>query len=49
MLVEHHAVLDAIAHNRPGQGEKALRHHLRTVLSSLPDIRALHPAFFAAE
>jgi DNA-binding GntR family transcriptional regulator len=49
MLDEHHAVLDAIAHDRPGQGEKALRHHLRTVLASLPDIRALHPAFFAAE
>jgi GntR family transcriptional regulator, rspAB operon transcriptional repressor len=49
MIAEHHGVLDAIAHNRPAQGEKALRHHLQMVLASLPDIKAAHPQFFAAE
>jgi DNA-binding GntR family transcriptional regulator len=49
MIAEHHAVLAAIADKRPGQGEKALRHHLRMVLSSLPEIKSLHPEFFDAE
>jgi DNA-binding GntR family transcriptional regulator len=49
MIDEHHAVLTAIEKNRPSQGEKALRHHLRMVLSSLPDIKLLHPDFFAAD
>ena len=49
MISEHHAVLDAVANHRPAQAEKALRHHLRMVLSSLPDIEALHPEFFTPE
>jgi GntR family transcriptional regulator, rspAB operon transcriptional repressor len=49
MIKEHHAVLDAITNRKPTQGEKALRHHLRMVLSSLPDIEAIHPEFFAGE
>ena len=49
MIDEHHAVLAAIANRKPAQGEKALRHHLRMVLSSLPDIEAIHPEFFAGE
>jgi DNA-binding GntR family transcriptional regulator len=49
MIEEHHAVLAAIANGKPAQGEKALRHHLRMVLSSLPDIEAIHPEFFAGE
>jgi DNA-binding GntR family transcriptional regulator len=49
MIDEHHAVLEAIANRRPSQGAKALRHHLRMVLSGLPEIRAKHPEFFAAE
>jgi GntR family transcriptional regulator, rspAB operon transcriptional repressor len=49
MIDEHHAVLSAIANRKPSQGEKALRHHLRMVLSSLPDIEAGHPEFFAGE
>jgi DNA-binding GntR family transcriptional regulator len=47
MIEEHHAVLAAIANRKPAQGEKALRHHLRMVLSSLPEIEAVHPEFFA--
>jgi GntR family transcriptional regulator, rspAB operon transcriptional repressor len=49
MIEEHHEVLEAVANGKPGQGEKALRHHLRMVLSSLSDIQAQHPEFFAAE
>jgi len=49
MINEHQAVLDAIADRKPALGEKALRHHLRMVLSSLPDIEALHPEFFASD
>jgi DNA-binding GntR family transcriptional regulator len=49
MIDEHHAVLSAIANRKPAQGEKALRHHLRMVLSSLADIEAIHPELFATE
>jgi GntR family transcriptional regulator, rspAB operon transcriptional repressor len=49
MIDEHHTVLEAIASGKPSQGERALRHHLKMVVSSLPEIQAAHPAFFAPE
>jgi DNA-binding GntR family transcriptional regulator len=49
MIDEHETVLAAIANHKPSQAEAALRHHLRMVLSSVPDIEAAHPEFFASE
>jgi DNA-binding GntR family transcriptional regulator len=49
MIAEHHTVLEAIAAHKPSQGERALRAHLQMVVSSLPEIRAAHPEFFAAD
>jgi DNA-binding GntR family transcriptional regulator len=49
MIDEHRHVLACIERHKPGESERALRHHLRMVLSSLPDIKAAHPEFFAPE
>jgi DNA-binding GntR family transcriptional regulator len=49
MVVEHHAVLDALARNAPDEAEAALRHHLRMVLSAVPAIREQHPDYFEEE
>jgi DNA-binding GntR family transcriptional regulator len=49
MIVEHHAVLEAITARKPSQGERVLRAHLQMVVSSLPEIKAAHPEFFAAD
>jgi DNA-binding GntR family transcriptional regulator len=49
MITEHHAVLDAIANHKPGDSERALRRHVRMVLSGLPEIRRSHPEFFTGE
>jgi GntR family transcriptional regulator, rspAB operon transcriptional repressor len=46
MLAEHRAVVGAIADGDPDQAEQALRHHLRMVLSHLPQIQAAHPDYF---
>lgn len=46
MIAEHGAVVDAIACHDPDAAEAALRHHLRMVLSSVPEIEAAHPDFF---
>jgi GntR family transcriptional regulator, rspAB operon transcriptional repressor len=46
MLVEHRAVVAAMAQEDPDRAERAMRHHLRMVLSSLPRIQAKHPDFF---
>ena len=49
MIAEHRAVVSAVAANDPEGAERALRHHLRMVLSSLPAIRAQHPDYFEEE
>jgi DNA-binding GntR family transcriptional regulator len=46
MLAEHKLVVAAVAANDPDAAERALRHHLGMVLSSLPDIRRAHPEYF---
>jgi DNA-binding GntR family transcriptional regulator len=46
MLVEHRAVVDAVAAHDAEGAEARLRHHLRMVLSQLPAIRDAHPEYF---
>ena len=46
MIVEHRAVLDALAQHDPEAAEGALRHHLRMVLREVPRIREAHPDYF---
>jgi len=49
MIAEHRAVLAALADRNPDAAEHALRHHLRMVLSYVPDIRRAHPEYFEEE
>jgi GntR family transcriptional regulator, rspAB operon transcriptional repressor len=49
MIAEHRAVVAAVAAHDPEEAERALRHHLRMVLSTVPAIRAQHPDYFEAE
>ena len=44
MVAEHREVVAAIAASDPDAAERALRHHLRMVLSYVPDIRAPTPS-----
>jgi DNA-binding GntR family transcriptional regulator len=46
MITEHKAVVDAVGRGEPDAAETALRHHLRMVLSDLPNIRRDHPEYF---
>lgn len=46
MIDEHKAVVGAVGRNEPDAAEAALRHHLRMVLSDLPNIRRDHPDYF---
>ena len=46
MVLEHRAVLDAVAAHEPDAAEDALRHHLRMVLKELPTLRRQHPDYF---
>lgn len=46
MIAEHKAVVDAVRHADPDGAERALRHHLRMVLSDLPNIHRDHPEYF---
>jgi DNA-binding GntR family transcriptional regulator len=46
MIAEHRAVLDALTARDPAAAEHALRHHLRMVLSYVPDIQRAHPEYF---
>src|SRR3954453_16252580 len=46
MIEEHKAVVDAVGRGEPDAAEDALRHHLRLVLSDLPNIRHDHPEYF---
>lgn len=49
MLDQHRSVVAAVAASRPGEAERELRHHLREVLSNLPEIRQRHPEYFEEE
>jgi DNA-binding GntR family transcriptional regulator len=49
MIEEHRAVVEAIAAHDPDAAEEALRHHLRMVLASLPEIERAHPEYFEDE
>ena len=49
MLSEHRSVVAAVADGDPDRAESELRHHLRMVLSSVPQIRAAHPEYFEEE
>ena len=46
MIEEHKAVVHAVGEGNPDAAERALRHHLRMVLSDLPTIRHNHPEYF---
>jgi GntR family transcriptional regulator, rspAB operon transcriptional repressor len=46
MVAEHRAVVAAVADGDADRAEETLRHHLRMVLSGLPQIRAAHPDYF---
>jgi DNA-binding GntR family transcriptional regulator len=46
MIDEHKEVVDAVARNDCDAAEQSLRHHLRMVLSDLPNIRRDHPEYF---
>lgn len=46
MVAEHGLVVRAIKRGDPDAAEDALRHHLRMVLSALPEIRSQHPSYF---
>ncbi len=49
MISEHRAVVAAVGAHNPDGAERALRHHLRMVLSTLPAIREQHPDYFESE
>jgi DNA-binding GntR family transcriptional regulator len=46
MVAEHRAVVAAVADGDADRAEAELRHHLRMVLSPLPQLRAAHPHYF---
>jgi DNA-binding GntR family transcriptional regulator len=46
MIDEHREVLAAVAVGDAAGAERALRHHLRMVLSYLPDLQRAHPEYF---
>lgn len=49
MLDQHRAIVAAVADADPDRAEKELRRHLHAVLSSLPEIRRIHPEYFEDE
>lgn len=46
MIDEHEVVIGAMRRGEPEQAERALREHLRMVVSALPDIERSHPEYF---
>lgn len=48
MVAEHREIVDALAAHDADRAERAMRHHLRMVLSSIPALRAEHPEYFAS-
>lgn len=49
MLDQHRSVVAAVAASDQDRAENDLRHHLREVLSSLPEIRRARPDYFEDE
>jgi DNA-binding GntR family transcriptional regulator len=49
MVAEHRTVVAAVADGDADRAEDALRHHLRMVISPLPQLRAAHPEYFEEE
>jgi DNA-binding GntR family transcriptional regulator len=49
MVAEHRVVVAAVAAGDADEAEQALRHHLRMVISPLPQLRAAHPEYFEEE
>jgi DNA-binding GntR family transcriptional regulator len=49
MVSEHRAVVAAVADGDVDLAESRLRHHLRMVLSTVPQLRASHPEYFEQE
>ncbi|WP_295532425.1 GntR family transcriptional regulator [uncultured Thioclava sp.] len=48
LVAQHGVVLSAIMQGDPVQAEAAIRHHLRAILTDLPEVVAEKPAFFDA-
>jgi DNA-binding GntR family transcriptional regulator len=46
MVTEHHDVVEAVAAGDPESADRALRHHLRMVLSALGDLHDQYPDYF---
>lgn len=49
LVRQHGAVVDGIAAGDPDRAERAMRTHLREILSSLPRIAAAHPDYFETD
>ncbi|HET8672941.1 MAG TPA: GntR family transcriptional regulator [Thermoleophilaceae bacterium] len=49
MVAEHELVVEAVRRKDPDAAEIALRHHLRMVLSALPEIHNEHPEYFTGQ
>ena len=49
MVTEHRAVVAAVADGDADLAEQRLRHHLRMVLSIVPQLRSSHPEYFEQE
>ncbi len=46
LIAQHETVVNAIAAGKPEMADRAMRDHLREILSALPDIAAAQPEFF---
>lgn len=46
MVAQHRELVAAVADGDADRAESAMRHHLRMVLSSVPQIQAAHPEYF---
>jgi DNA-binding GntR family transcriptional regulator len=49
LIVQHQAILDAIAAGRAGAAEQAMKDHLREILKSLPRLSRAFPEMFEEE
>ena len=47
-IVQHQAILDAIAGGRGAAAERAMQQHLREIFKSLPRLASAHPEMFEA-
>ena len=48
LTAQHRAIVDAIAMADPDAAERAMRRHLREILTDLPRIAEAHPDYFVA-